>query len=136
MVFFIGIGLNLGKFIYPNKTRISWIIALSIRRFQNNFCRIISVINRIELLAWKTKSNHERLLKLFLQYATEYPLSEKIIDKTVEIRKNQKIRLPDAIIAATCIVHKLTILTDNELDFKKIEQIKIINPVRDLESNN
>jgi len=91
----------------------------------------ISVINRIELLSWKVDKPKERLISIFLKNVTEYPIQEKVIDKTIEIRRNYKIRLPDAIIAATCLAHKLILLTDNEADFNKIKGLKIINPTKE-----
>ena len=39
-----------------------------------------------------------------------------------------KIKLPDAIIAATALVHNLTLLTRNEKDFSKISNVEITNP--------
>lgn len=48
--------------------------------------------------------------------------------KTAEIRKQYHIKLPDAIIAATSIVYDLTLISRNIVDFRKINQIKIIDP--------
>jgi predicted nucleic acid-binding protein len=36
--------------------------------------------------------------------------------------------MPDAIIAASALIHNLTLLTRNDSDFKKIPNINIINP--------
>ena len=51
-----------------------------------------------------------------------------IIEKTIEIRKSYRIKLPDAIIAATAFVHNLTLLTRNISDYKNIEELSVINP--------
>ena len=55
-------------------------------------------------------------------------IDEIIADKTIELRKKYKIKLPDAIIAATAIVYNLILVSRNITDFNKIEGINIINP--------
>ncbi|HAH54244.1 MAG TPA: hypothetical protein DCM02_02880 [Flavobacterium sp.] len=45
----------------------------------------------------------------------------------MKIRRSKKIRTPDAIIAATAIVHNLTLIT-NDNDFNGIQKLKTINP--------
>jgi predicted nucleic acid-binding protein len=45
----------------------------------------------------------------------------------VKIRRNKKIKTPDAIIAATAIVHNLTLIT-SDTDFNNIENLHLINP--------
>ncbi len=39
------------------------------------------------------------------------------------------IKLPDAIIAATALVHGLTLITRNTKDFNRIEQLDVVNPI-------
>ena len=51
-----------------------------------------------------------------------------LIDKTILIRKNHKIKLSDAIIAATCLVHGLEVLTLNTKDFENIVGLKVSQP--------
>ena len=89
----------------------------------------ISVITRIELLGFSP--DREELLRFIVQfigYSFEYNLSEDIIQKTIEIRKSIKIRLPDAIIAATALCNNLILLSDNDSDFDKIPNLRYINP--------
>ena len=89
----------------------------------------ISVITRIELLGFSP--DREELLRFIVQfigYSFEYNLSEDIIQKTIEIRKSIKIKLPDAIIAATALCNNLILLSDNGSDFDKIPNLRYINP--------
>ena len=91
----------------------------------------ISVITRIELLGFSP--DREELLHFitqFIGYSFEYNLSEDIIQKTIEIRKTIKIKLPDAIIAATSLCNDLILLSDNDSDFGKIPNLKYINPTK------
>lgn len=52
-------------------------------------------------------------------------LSDEIIEKKIELRRKVKIKLPDALIAATAIVHNLTLLlSTNDSDFLKVPKLK------------
>ena len=89
----------------------------------------ISVISRIELLGFSP--NRQELVQYisqFIEYSTEYPLSEEIVQMTIDIRKSIKIKLPDAIIAATALCHDLILLSDNDSDFGKVKYLRYINP--------
>jgi predicted nucleic acid-binding protein len=89
----------------------------------------ISVITEIELLCWKTDSEKDFIvLRDFIHDAEVFELEKGIKLKTAEIRKAHKIKLPDAIIAATALAHDLTLLTRNVKDFKHIEGLSLINP--------
>ena len=84
---------------------------------------VISAITEIELLCWKTASENDlKVLNNFIQDATVIELEQEIKSKTAEIRKANKIKLPDSIIAATAIVYNLTIITRNTADFKNIDE--------------
>ena len=63
-----------------------------------------------------------------MENATILPLDRVVSDKTIEIRKNHKIKLPDAIIAATALVHNFNLATRNIKDFKKIDGLELVNP--------
>jgi predicted nucleic acid-binding protein len=90
---------------------------------------IISAITEIELLCWKTNTKQdELLLKKFIDEATIIELESAIKTKTADIRKVHKIKLPDAIIAATAIVFDLTLLTRNLSDFKNIKDVLTFDP--------
>lgn len=43
------------------------------------------------------------------------------------MRRKYKTKLPDAIIAATALVHNLTIISRNTADFKNIEGLKVLD---------
>ena len=91
----------------------------------------ISVINRIELLSWKElKGDKLSDMKSFLQEIMELDLSDEVIERTIKIRRGRSIKLPDAIIAASAIVRNLTLLSDNDKDFKNISGLKYINPTK------
>ncbi|RYY37763.1 MAG: type II toxin-antitoxin system VapC family toxin [Sphingobacteriaceae bacterium] len=70
----------------------------------------ISVITEIEVLGHP--SANENIID-FISMSYSIQLSEKIIQKTIDIRKSYKIKLPDAIIAATAISNELILVTRN-----------------------
>ena len=63
-----------------------------------------------------------------MQDSTILTLNDDIVEVCIEIRKNHKTKLPDAIIAATAIVYDLVIITRNTSDFSKIKDIQVLNP--------
>ena len=68
------------------------------------------------------------MLHSFIADALVFELGKDIKLKTAEIRKAFKIKLPDAIIAATALVHNLTLLSRNVGDFKQVYGLTLINP--------
>jgi predicted nucleic acid-binding protein len=88
----------------------------------------ISVITEIEALSWQAPDIiYEEIIKEFIDNSNVLPLSKKIVTQCIQIRRNKKVKTPDAIIAATAIVHNLTLIT-NDNDFKNIQQLQILNP--------
>lgn len=89
----------------------------------------ISIINKIELLGFKDIStDEEQNFHKLINASTILNLTDDIVTKTIEVRKQFKIKLPDAIIAATALTHNLTIVTRNTKDFEKIKGVEILNP--------
>jgi toxin FitB len=89
----------------------------------------LSVINKIELLGYPDlDKTEEAKFTLLIDHAVLHQIDKKIIDKTILIRKNHKIKLPDAIIAATCLVNGLDVLTHNTKDFENIVGLKVYQP--------
>lgn len=64
----------------------------------------------------------------FTENAFVIALNDVIATETINLRKKHKIKLPDAVIAATAIVLNLTSVTSNVDDFKNIDGLNILNP--------
>lgn len=88
---------------------------------------IISVITKIEVLGYNNPPETETLLKDFIESCVIIPLSEAVIDSTIEIRKYNKIKTPDAIIIASAKSSNLSLITRNITDFKSLN-IDVVNP--------
>jgi predicted nucleic acid-binding protein len=85
----------------------------------------ISLITKIELLGF---SNVKQNLVDFVSCANVLALTDEVVSKTIELRRKYKRKLPDIIIAATAIVHNLTIATRNVADFQNIDNLSVWNP--------
>jgi toxin FitB len=87
-----------------------------------------SVIVKIEVLGYNDIPAKMQLLEEFLASATIFPLDDSVTQKTIELRRTKKMKLGDAIIAATALVYGVVILTRNTADFNNIEGLTSINP--------
>lgn len=92
----------------------------------------VSVITKMETLGFNFLSAFEQeSMETFINYSEVKNINNEIVNKTIELRKQKKISLPDAIIAATAIVNNFVLITRNVKDFSHIEEIKILNPFSD-----
>jgi predicted nucleic acid-binding protein len=84
----------------------------------------VSVITEMELLSYPSlRSTEEQQIQRFLAQLQILNLTESIKKTAIELRKQNRLKLPDAIIAATAFDLNATLLT-NDL---KLAQISIIN---------
>ena len=90
----------------------------------------ISILTKIEFLGWEkhTPDGFEKCKRL-VEPANIYPVDEDIANKAIELKRGMNIKLADAVIAATAIIHNLKLATRNVDDFKTIEELEVINPL-------
>jgi len=88
----------------------------------------ISVISQIELLRFNDTPENEAVLEEFINMSKIYPLSNNVVDRTIKLCKQIKIKLPDAIIAATALIEGFTLVTRNIKDFNNISTLSLLNP--------
>jgi predicted nucleic acid-binding protein len=90
---------------------------------------IISVVVEIEVLTYHEIPDKMPLIEEFVSFATILPLDKEITLKAIEIRRmHRKLKLADAIIGATEIVHNINLITNNVKDFANIKVLKVIDP--------
>jgi len=85
----------------------------------------ISLITKIELLSF---SNVEQEVADFVSCSNVFTLNDDVVNKTIELRRKHKKKLPDTIITATAITHKLTLVTRNVADFKNFDSLSVWDP--------
>jgi predicted nucleic acid-binding protein len=78
----------------------------------------ISIINKIELLSFSIIPDQ---IIIFTQSALIIPLTEEIVAATIDIRKKYKIKLPDAIIAASAMCNNFTLITRISRTLKRLK---------------
>jgi hypothetical protein len=97
----------------------------NIKQYEGNHFGI-SIITEIELLGWyKITKKQKQVIKGLMRELTIFPLNEMIKEATIHLKQNQKIKTPDAIIAATSQWLRIPLLTADK-DFKHIEDLDAI----------
>jgi len=90
----------------------------------------VSVISKVEVLGYHQlkRENRQKLERIF-QLMPILTLSNTLIDKAISLRQTQKKFLGDSLIAATALIHELTVVTANTKDFDWIDDLETINPI-------
>ncbi|MEN9612273.1 MAG: hypothetical protein RLZZ628_3087 [Bacteroidota bacterium] len=88
----------------------------------------VSAISKVETLGYpKLTFAEKRLLQAFFEQILVLPVSDEVIDKAIVLKQMRKMSLGDALIAATALVHKQSLLTHNVSDFDKITGLTVIS---------
>ncbi|BBD70178.1 hypothetical protein NIES4072_65440 [Nostoc commune NIES-4072] len=103
--------------------------SLFTEKFLNLHEVLISPIIRMELLSFVgLEKQEEQAIKDLLSQFYSVPLLREIEEQTIQLRRQYKIKLPDAIIAATALHKDAVLVTRNSNDFQGIAGLKIENP--------
>jgi len=114
-----------------------WIDALSGKLSAAGFLKIIvqaswagySAITRLELFGLPgLEDEEERKITELLNPFPEITVDSRIIDRAIRVRKAKRIKVPDAIIAATALERECSLITRNIEDFKGIAGLVVIDP--------
>jgi hypothetical protein len=90
----------------------------------------ISVISKMEFLGFPFSLAEKKQAIQLMEYATIIKLTDEIVQRVIDIRQERRIKLPDAIIAATAIHHGAILVTRNTKDFKTLD-LETYNPFDD-----
>ena len=91
-------------------------IAAALEEMERYDERSISIVTWMEVLVGATPSN-DAALRSFLDNFSVVPVDTTIAEEAIRIRKARKLRLPDAIIAATANASGALLVTRNTKDF-------------------
>ena len=96
----------------------------------NDIKSSISIISYIEVLGFPFATSEDQLyMQKICSSCKLIYLSDLIVLETINLRKQYRIKLPDAIIYATALIENVPLLTSNIKDFKLIDgNVKLINP--------
>ena len=88
-----------------------------------------ATITRIEVLGFRRLTDdQDSLFRSVFATIEQLALDDLVIERAIGLRRVVKIDTPDAVIAATALVHRMPLCTRNVADFKSIEGLEIINP--------
>ena len=86
----------------------------------------ISFITEMELLGKHGLGNDEiKIIQSLINNCILIDFNSEIKTQAIKFRRNQRLKLPDAIIAATCLYLKLPLLTF-DTDFQRIKEIEVL----------
>ena len=84
-----------------------------------------SVITRAELLAGATEEDEPSVRRL-LAGMDELPVNRQVAERAGLLRREHpQLRMPDALIAATALVHSLRLHTKNLRDFRRVPGLRL-----------
>lgn len=87
----------------------------------------ISLISTLEVLGFSRISAEDKsTYESYFGSIDIHPVSSEIITEAIRLRQQRKRSLGDSIIAATALIYKLPVLTNNTADFLDIEGIEVI----------
>jgi predicted nucleic acid-binding protein len=89
---------------------------------------VISVMSRIEVLGYPQTADQLQQAMRLLAYCEEILLHEPKVRRTIMLRPQHRIRLPDALIAATALDCGFPLVTRNTQDFHTINGLILLNP--------
>jgi predicted nucleic acid-binding protein len=88
-----------------------------------------SAITRLKVLGFPglAAANETGLRHLLAQFS-EAEVNAAIIERAIEIRRSVRIKTPDAIIAATALIYRASLVTRNVHDFSVVAGLTVVDP--------
>jgi toxin FitB len=100
-----------------------------IRQFIAEHNPSVSALSYVEVLGYHQLTEGDRLhFEEFFRHARIIAISTEVIEQAAVLRRQRRMTLGDAIIAATAIVYGLTLVTRNSVDFQWIAELLLLNP--------
>ncbi len=93
-------------------------LALRPRRHRIHY----SAVTRCELFAGP--ADQEELVAQILSPFTEVDVDDTVAERAGRIRRRSGLLTPDAVIAATALVHRLALVTRNRRDFEQVRGLR------------
>ncbi len=82
-----------------------------------------SCVSRAELYSW-AQADEDRI-DAFLDAFEEVIVDREIAEQAGRIRRESRIKLPDALVAAAALLSRRQLVTRNAKDFRKVKGLKV-----------
>ncbi|MGB7203121.1 MAG: type II toxin-antitoxin system VapC family toxin [Pyrinomonadaceae bacterium] len=90
----------------------------------------VSIISFVEVMGYHKISEKDKAeLTDFFESTKIHAISNHIANKAIELRQQRKMKLGDALIAATALALDCPLVTNNSKDFTWIDSIELIDPL-------
>lgn len=86
----------------------------------------VSVVSRCELFAGR---DEPAVLRALLGAMIELPIDAVIAELAGVTRRETGIAIPDALIAATALMHRIPVVTRNRRHFERVSGLQVLAPV-------
>lgn len=88
----------------------------------------MSLISTLEVLGFQRISAEDKsTYEAYFGSIDVYPITSEIITEAIRLRQQRKRSLGDSIIAATALIYKLPVLTNNTADFLDVAGIEVVS---------
>lgn len=88
-----------------------------------------SVISKIELLSAPHLRNSEITnIKSFLSLCHQVELTSEIVARTIYLRRDYRLKIPDAVIAASALVLDVPLISA-DTDFGKVDNLNLVSNI-------
>lgn len=90
----------------------------------------VSETTWVETLGYQDlQAADERFFRTAFQQLTPLPITRTVVEEAIRLRRQRRMKLGDALIAATAALYSLPLVTRNEKDFSGIAGLTVFNPL-------
>ena len=99
------------------------------RRWVQRDATAFSAISRMEVLGFARLTPADTLaFAAIFRLVPELPITSEVLDAAIKIRQQFRLKTPDAVVAATALVHRLELVTADS-DFTRVAGLIVLNPM-------